>query len=237
MCFNTTKVLVVEDNPSLCLLARKTLESARYEIYEAHNGFEGLKVLREEKDISVVLLDIMMPKMGGMEFLARVEELKKQNHFRICMMTARGSDEDVRDCLKAGADDYIIKPMDRNILIEKIRLLSTGVDDHKFLTVAANFHAVIKRLNSDIEVTVTELSENDISFNSPIRLPVGARVMVTSSSFSQILGKNRPVYLRLTKCLYDGAAAYRTKASFVALNEKSYESLRAVTIKGVGVYE
>ncbi len=231
------KVLVVEDNPHLSILAKKTLEGSGCDVLTVPDGFEGMKTLRSNRDIDVVLLDIMMPRMGGMEFLARLEDVKGDRDFKVCMMTAKGADENIRECLRSGADDYLIKPMDRNILIEKVRTLAGKSALGHFAKVETFFSGIIKRLNSDIDVQVTSLSETEITFDSPIRLPIGAKVMMEAPELDRIFRKKSKVYLRLTKCLYDGHSFYKTKATFLALDEESYKYLRAITIKGVGLYE
>ena len=103
------KVLVVDDEPDVLLLCRVNLEFEGYEVLEAADGEEGLRLLREEKP-DVVLLDVMMPRKDGWQVL---EEVKADNDLKdipIVMLTAKVQDQDQIRGWSHGAAEYITKP-------------------------------------------------------------------------------------------------------------------------------
>ncbi len=114
------RILVVDDDPSICDTLTTMLQFKGYETDVAHNGREALELAREERP-DLVLLDIMMPEMDG---LAVCREMKQDPTFRdvrILMLTARSGREDVVQALEAGASDYVTKPFFIDELVARIR--------------------------------------------------------------------------------------------------------------------
>jgi len=101
------KILVVDDEVQVVNLLKKYLDSKGYEVYTATNGQEAISKVREVTP-HIVLLDIIMPGMGGMDAL---QEIKKVNpKFAVIMLTAVIDEELAKRAIQLGADDYITKP-------------------------------------------------------------------------------------------------------------------------------
>ena len=113
------KILIVDDTNAIRILVSKIVEKMGYEPIVASNGMEGLSMLTMYPEVKLVLLDIMMPKMDGFEFLQRAQLLPSINNHKICMLTAIESEENIRKTLEYGANDYTTKPIDRSIIIDK----------------------------------------------------------------------------------------------------------------------
>jgi two-component system alkaline phosphatase synthesis response regulator PhoP len=103
------KLLIVEDEEAIRFLLRQNMEYEGYEVLEAGDGEEGLR-LAESSAPDLILLDLMLPKMSGMEVCKRLRATG--NAVPIIMLTARGEQMDKVIGLKTGADDYITKPFD-----------------------------------------------------------------------------------------------------------------------------
>jgi len=115
------RVLMVEDEPRLAEnVARSLRESAGYAVDIASNGEEGL-FLAESNAYDVMLLDLMLPKMDGMELLRKIRESGQPTP--VLVMTARDDKESVVDLLNAGADDYVTKPFDLGELLARTKAL------------------------------------------------------------------------------------------------------------------
>jgi len=113
------RVLVVEDNPDN-MATLKAIIGGKYEMLEAGDGKEGLyKVVNEKPDL--VLLDISIPKMDGVEVVSIIKESKKTKHIPVIAVTARAMKEDKKTFLNAGCDDYIAKPVDPEIVMKKLK--------------------------------------------------------------------------------------------------------------------
>lgn len=117
------RVLVVEDELRLAEnIARSLRESAGYAVDVAADGQEGL-FLAESNPYDVVLLDLMLPKLDGMELLGRIRQSGQHTHTPVLVLTARDDKESVVALLNAGADDYLTKPFDLGELLARTKAL------------------------------------------------------------------------------------------------------------------
>lgn len=116
------KVLVVDDEPDIRDVLRITLEAEHYEVIEAENGEEALKVIAQ-KAPNLVLLDYKMPRMDGREVCRRIKKDILLRHLPIIMVTGKGEITDKVDGIDAGADDYIVKPFEPEELLAHIRMI------------------------------------------------------------------------------------------------------------------
>lgn len=115
------RVLMVEDEPRLAEnVARSLREGAGYAVDIASDGQEGL-FLAESNVYDVMLLDLMLPKLDGMELLRRIRQ--SGHHTPVLVMTARDDKESVVALLNAGADDYVTKPFDLGELLARTKAL------------------------------------------------------------------------------------------------------------------
>ena len=112
-----SKVLVVDDDENICDLIEIYLQKEGYKVYKAHHGKEALKIFGE-KQVDIIVLDVMMPQMDGYEVL---KEIRKGSQVPILMLTAKGETFDRVLGLELGADDYIVKPFEPKELVARIR--------------------------------------------------------------------------------------------------------------------
>ena len=113
------KILVVDDKPEVVELVTATLEGEGYQIICAFDGREALEKIGKEKP-DLVLLDIIMPTMDGLEVLAKVKNDRQTKGIPIIMLTAKGQKLDKDKGIRLGAEDYIIKPFSPSHLLTKI---------------------------------------------------------------------------------------------------------------------
>jgi len=112
------RILVIDDEPLIVKLLKHNLEKVGYSVLSAGNGREGLEVL-EEEPVDVVLLDIMMPEMDGMEVLRRLKAAERP--LMVIMLTAKATIDTAVACMKEGAHDFLSKPFDMDRLQITIR--------------------------------------------------------------------------------------------------------------------
>lgn len=111
------KILVADDDKDIVRSIEIFLSSCGYEVIKAYDGAEALK-LASENDIKLLLLDVMMPNMDGIETLLR---LRKKNNIPVIIISAKSEDNDKIFGLTAGADDYITKPFNPSELIARVK--------------------------------------------------------------------------------------------------------------------
>jgi CheY-like chemotaxis protein len=116
------KVLVVDDDARNIFALTTVLENQDMDVISATNGRQAIELLQQAPEISVVLMDIMMPEMDGYETM---REIRKQAEFRtlpILALTAKAMKGDREKCLQAGASDYIAKPVNTDQLLSLLRV-------------------------------------------------------------------------------------------------------------------
>jgi diguanylate cyclase (GGDEF)-like protein len=116
------KILIVDDEDDIRDVLRITLEGENYEVIEAKNGEEGLKII-QTKPLDLVLLDYKMPKMTGPEVCLRVKKDILLRHLPVIMVTGKGDISDKIEGIDAGADDYVVKPFEPKELLARIRMI------------------------------------------------------------------------------------------------------------------
>ncbi len=114
---NKVKVLVVDDESRMRKLVRDFLEREGYAVLEAGDGEEAMDVFYENKDIQLLILDVMMPKMDGWQVC---REVRQNSKVPIIMLTARGEEQDELQGFELGVDEYISKPFSPKILMARV---------------------------------------------------------------------------------------------------------------------
>lgn len=116
------KILIIEDEVRIANLLKKNLETSGHEVIMAHNGTDGLK-MAESVAPNVIILDIMLPGMNGFKVAKSLRDQK--NDTPIIMLTARNTTQDKADSFEAGANDYLVKPVNFDTLLDRINNLSS----------------------------------------------------------------------------------------------------------------
>ncbi|MES2798994.1 MAG: response regulator transcription factor [Bacteroidota bacterium] len=117
-----SRILVVDDDEDIQILLKFNLEKEGFEVSIANNGEEALKLF-ESFGPDLVLLDVMMPGMDGIEVCEQIREKSAGKKTIICFLTARNEDYSQISGLEAGADDYVAKPIKPKVLISRIKAL------------------------------------------------------------------------------------------------------------------
>jgi two-component system phosphate regulon response regulator PhoB len=124
------RILIVEDEPSLTEVLAYNLKREGYEVHVAHDGREGLAKAKALAP-SLVLLDLMLPGMGGLDICRELRALPALAKTRIVMLTAKAEETDQVVGFAIGADDYVTKPFSVKVLLQRIKVLlrrSAGAD-------------------------------------------------------------------------------------------------------------
>lgn len=115
-------IMVVDDNPDIITIVKTILEGKGYQVLSASSGQELLNLLTDRKP-DLIILDIMMPEMDGLEVLGRLKAVTETASIPVILLTAKVQYEDVLGGYKLGADYYITKPFTSTQLVNGINLL------------------------------------------------------------------------------------------------------------------
>lgn len=123
------KVLIVDDSTTARFMISRIIREVGCEVIEASSAAQALSILTNSYDISLTLLDWNMPKMNGIELL---EEIRKQEHLKelkIMMVTTETDMKRVVMALEKGANEYVMKPFSKEMLLEKMNVLGFNIND------------------------------------------------------------------------------------------------------------
>ncbi|MCB2221177.1 MAG: response regulator transcription factor [Bacteroidetes bacterium] len=122
MDISNSKILIVDDEKDIIEFLQYNFEKEGFQVYSAQNGAEGKKIAQKEKP-DLILLDIMMPGMDGVELCQDLRDMPEFEDTLIVFLTARGEDYSQIAGFEVGADDYITKPVRPRVLIARIKAL------------------------------------------------------------------------------------------------------------------
>lgn len=114
------KILVVDDEQRMRKLVKDFLTKKNYEVMEAENGEDAVDLFYENKDIALIILDVMMPKMNGWEVC---KEIRQYSQVPIIMLTAKSDEKDELTGFELGVDEYISKPFSPKILVARVEAI------------------------------------------------------------------------------------------------------------------
>ena len=114
-------ILIAEDDSSVYFYLQQLLMSEKIETIHAQDGLEAINIIKNNQHIDLILMDIKMPIMGGLEATRQIKEIKPT--IPIIAQSAFNTDVDIKSAFDAGCNDYISKPFDRKTLLDKIAKL------------------------------------------------------------------------------------------------------------------
>lgn len=143
------KILVVDDEARMRKLVKDFLSIKGFIVLEAEDGEEALKIFDSNKDIKLILLDVMMPKLDGFETL---EVIRQYSKVPVMMLTARSEERDELKGYKLGVDEYITKPFSPKILVARVEALlrrTMGESEEKLVAGAIEIDKVARSVYID----------------------------------------------------------------------------------------
>jgi two-component system chemotaxis response regulator CheY len=115
--------LVIDDSRAVRIIIGNILREIGLEVLEAANGLEALEQLKRHPDVELMLVDWNMPQMNGYDLVRAVRAQRDYDAVRILMVTSEAQSEQVNKALAAGANEYLMKPFNKDVLVAKLNLL------------------------------------------------------------------------------------------------------------------
>ena len=117
------QALVIDDSRSVRLIVGEILREQGFRVVDAEHGQIGLEKLQDNPEIKLVLVDWNMPVMDGLEFIESVRRVRAWDAVKIVMVTTETESEQVQRAMTAGANEYVMKPFTKEVLIAKLTML------------------------------------------------------------------------------------------------------------------
>ncbi len=122
-----TTALVVDDSRAMRKLLQRMVEHLGFSAIEAGHGQEALEVLESHQDCGIALVDWNMPVMNGLDLVKNLRSQRRYDRLKIVMVTSEASPRNIYEAMKAGADEYAMKPVTPEILHDKFSLMGVQV--------------------------------------------------------------------------------------------------------------
>jgi CheY-like chemotaxis protein len=218
------KILIADDEPAVLKMLALLLERQGHEVMTAANGKQALELL-VGGSFDCVITDAIMPVMTGFELTQAVRKDPVIGQIPILMLTRKRHRVDVRQALDAGVTDYLLKPVDEHLLLDKLDMTL------KKTTGSRQFYETTLQAAAELLVRseIVALSESGATLNVPMQLPRDLESSARTSIFEEI-GIRAPL-MRLVSCEPLAAArsglTHEAKFSFVALAEPELMKIRS----------
>jgi DNA-binding response OmpR family regulator len=178
------QILIVDDEKPILNLLKLFLTRGNYDVIECESGSEALKVLKEQK-FDCIVTDAIMPIMSGFDLVKAIRKNPAFKQIPILMLTRKRDREDVKKAMEAGVTDYIIKPVDEHLLLDKVDLLIKKSEAVRHI-----FECRVREENSAAELQfpakITYISESDLTVRLPFQINSSVPFKFSSPLFKEI---------------------------------------------------
>jgi two-component system chemotaxis response regulator CheY len=117
------KILIVDDSPSVRQQVRLALSQAGFTVVEANDGMDGIEKLKSTPDVALIVSDINMPRMNGLDMVEKVKSEPKHKTLPVLMLTSEGQPALIERAKKAGVKGWVVKPFNADMLVSAIKQL------------------------------------------------------------------------------------------------------------------
>lgn len=222
-----SKVLVIDDEVAILRLLKTLLGRANYEVTTAESAREALKLL-EERSFDCILTDAVMPQLSGYDFVKEVRSQPRHRELPILMLTCKRNRQDVKRAVEVGVTDYILKPIDENLLLEKLEssLKKGGA-------AIAAYEQSDQFFEAEAEISVgchvVSLTERGLTVQLPFEITQDLPFHLRSRIFQEI-GISEP-QLKLESC-EQSEEGWEARLALVNVAESDLQKIRAWLERG-----
>lgn len=154
------KILVVDDESNIRVLIKKYATFEGFDVLEAENGLDAFNVFNKEKDIDIIIMDVMMPELDGISAIKKIFEIKK---VPVIMLTARSEEYDKILGFEIGIDDYVVKPFSPKELMMRIHAILRRTQKEEEISEVLSFEGL------KIDKTARKVYINDIKVEMSLK--------------------------------------------------------------------
>lgn len=217
------KILIVDDQKSVLMTLEALLVQEGHKVVACMNAVDASRVLVSES-IDLVITDAIMP--GGSDGYSLTRTIRKQPNLAklpVILLTGKREKSDVEKGIESGANDYIVKPLDPELLIAKIKnlLVTKPEDSVQFASAPVHYKAEF-----ETKTEITSVSELGLQLTSNVSLPLGKIIKIKSNVFEEIGITPLPVRIDSCEEVQGKELTYKIQAQFVGVTEKELSPLR-----------
>lgn len=225
------KILIVDDSPETLLIIKTILMNEGYQVLTAAKGQEALNYLYVNKKIKLVFLDIMLPDMSGFDIMKEISKLEHRELLKVCFLSGKNTKEDVATAIQLGGNDYVVKPVDKELLLDKVRSLFGEATLAKYAALKVTYAAEFENEKIKPDLLIMEISEDGMLIRSSAKLAENEVFEITSGPLKDTLGVSDRFMVRVMECVKQKQGQYLCKTTWVGLKESEATAIRSVVIR------
>jgi len=213
---NNKNILIVEDNEEIQFLLTDFLKAYGFSYACAYSVDEGVDILKrsEAKKFDLVLLDLLFPDKNGLYFINEVRSDLKYEDLKIVVISTLKEKKVILKALELGAEDYIAKPIDRDILSDKINTLISDTQLYSLPLLGVKPDAKYSPIEFDFDIVLSEMDEDGVIFFTDCLLPKGLAFDVQLNIFSDPHLQRVNLKVISTQIIHNTVKTYESIAKF-----------------------
>ena len=226
------EILIIEDNQDIRLFMSNVLKKEGFAVQACGDGLEASKLiqtnLQKNPDFrfDLIILDLIMPNMNGTKFLTQGLNL---NDSKMMIISAKNDPTLIKDCIKNGAHDYIIKPIDKDLLYDKVHSL-LAEEPEEYSIIDTRFPIYLEE-DEQFQGMIYKLSENTISFLGNLKYEENHVLDFICEDLAALTGNDIHFYVTILSIENKGKY-YGYTAKFIGLGDSELSKLRILTQSG-----
>lgn len=218
------RILVVDDDPDILKMADLLLRQSHHEVVTANHAVKALEYL-DRAPFDLLISDANMPQFTGFDLVKTVRANPKLNHLAIAMLTGLRERKDVEKAVRVGVDDYIVKPLDPLLLVQKVEALLSQKTPQQALEIKFVKGSPLAKATIEFALEIESVSELGVILRSHVPMEVGSKVDMQSLFFKELGDQAPPL-----KVLHCEAIAeencYRVQLVFLGATESFLQKIR-----------
>lgn len=217
------RILVVDDDPDILKLAQKVLGSQGHMTFTAGDALKAIEYLNENS-FDLLISDANMPRYSGFELVRTIKKDTRFKHMGIAMLTGLRERKDIEKAIQAGVDDYIVKPIDPLLFLQKITALFNKRPPADYPEIRLNPDSSLAKAQILLPVHLESVSELGVTILTDQEIKEGATLEVASEFFKDL--DIPPPLARAFSVVKDGGK-YRAQLMFLGARESMLQKIRA----------
>lgn len=194
------KILLVDDNEDYSKLLKRNLNNDGFETIVVENGKEALDlVMNTSYSPDLFLIDLMMPKMDGLELLHNLKSKKLSPDSKICVLTAKNDISEISKAFDLGANEYFLKSDNLLVMLEKLYELME-IENRPVPDKRTDFVSVLEVTNVIHDFKIVDFNESTIKFISAEEVPLNATIQIKNEKLKKFKKTGHPINCQVQEC-------------------------------------
>ncbi len=222
-------IIIVDDDDDIRKYLTKVMEAASFNVFPCSSGKQLIELLKPDGvKIDLILLDLSMPDMNGLEVLKLIQPIKKAKCFKVCVISGYNDKKVIIKANELGADDYLTKPFDKELLLTRVKSLleQQKVNSLEQIFIKSNFTASLLKSNIILDFNIVEMSENGIVFESIVNFKETAVVTFISKPLVASIHCEEELSVKVVKSRLDNKNKFIILGLFTEISEQAVQSIK-----------